>query len=469
MTSREKNLAIAVGAVAVVFVGYWGVNQYRQAKADLDRQIERKKNERNQVRRDKDLAVERADLWRNYGRQTRSMDLNEVQTRLRNELHRLAEECGLQDVRLALSRTTPVGKPGRRQKDFVRVLTASLDADGQMGDLVRFLFRLHGRPYQVRLKNLTLSASSRAKVEKGMVHLKASLETPILPPIRLVPRVIPDKPEVPEDQEKPRTVLTSLDGYNKAIVKRKIFLPYENVVIKAANPNPANGSELPQPEQPAVDLRWAAGGKEVIGYKVFFSSGTPTFNDPPIEPARSQTSIHRDGLKPGTYYWRVDTIHEDWEGMEITTRGDVWNFRVKPKPPERPSGGDPPPPPQTPVDAQFTVARILSSPVGQYVILEDRRNPNNPKPPERKVEVGQQLFDGILVYLHPRGVVSEKTEKDKPAEWRFHPIGTQVQPGMKNQAEFQNKYGDIYNELVKLRDKYTGITQRPADNPNTGG
>jgi hypothetical protein len=473
MTSREKNLGIAVGVVATIFIGYWGANQYQQARTDLDRQIQKKKEERNAVDRDRKRTVERADLWRDYGRQTLSMDPNEVQTRLRNELHRLAEECNLKDVRLTISRVTPVGKPSRKQKNFVRVLGASLDADGQMGDLVRFLFRLHGRPYQVRLKNLTLAAVTRGKVEKGTVHLKASLETPILPPTKLVPRVFPDKPDVPEEQEKPRTVLASLDDYSKAIVKRKIHLPYENVVIKAANAIPANGTALPQPEQPTVDLRWTAAGPGVIGYKVHFNAGAPTFRDPPIELARSQSTIRREGLKPGTYYWRVDTIHEDWEGVEVTTKGDVWNFRVNPKPPPpatRPvivRKGEAPPPP--PPDAHFTVARILSSPMGQYVILEDRRTRNNPRPPERKVEVGEPLFDGILVYLHPRGVVSEKVEEGKAPEWRFHPIGTQVQQGMTPQTEFLNKYGDIYNELVKLRDKYTGITQRPADSANAGG
>ncbi len=467
MTTREKNLAIAVGAVAVVFVGYWGVGQYTQAKADLDKQIQNKTDELQAVTREKRLVyTERVDQWREFGSQTLSMDPNQVQTRLRNEMNRLANESGLKDTRGSIHRNIAELGKARGPKDFVRVLSGSLDADGQVAEIVRFLYRLHGRPYLVRLKSLTLMRPS-TKAEKGVLHLQATLETPILPATKLVRQVIPSEPEVPEADEKPRTILTAFDGYHKPIVKRKIFQPYENVVVKAQNPNPANGSAL-QPEQATVDLRWATTPGEVIGYKVYFNEGGPNFKEkePAGDLSKSQNSLRREGLKVATYYWRVDVVHEDWEGEEMTTKGEVWNFRVPPKPITPVVG---PPPPVRPVDAEFTVARILSSPVSQYVVLEDRRNPNAPNPPERKVEIGQNLFDGKLIYLHPRGVVSEKAEPGKEPEWRFHPIGEQVERGMKRPDEFKKQHGDVYYELVKLKDQLTGITDRPAGGPKVGG
>lgn len=470
MTTREKKLSIVLGVAAAFGAMYWGVNKYREAKADLDRQIEQKHNEIAQIRKDKQFAVEAGDLWRAYGAQTLSMQLNEAQTHLRNELNRLAGECGLKEVTVTVGKAVEY-KPkapqrGRRkQKKFVNLLSATFRADGDLAGIARFLYRLHARPYMVRVKSLEFGRPTGRNAAKGMLSItNMSLETPILPPTTLVRNVMPAKLNVSEAEEQPRTELASFDEYQKKVVKRKLFQAYENVVVKAANPHPAAGAQLQ--EQTQAELRWTP-GVGAIGHKIYFGENTPNPSEEIGDLVGSQTSLMRKDLELNkTYYWRVDTVHEDWEGEVMTTKGDVWNFRVVPKPTQAPPPSNtvvqqPPPPP---ADAQFTVARILSSPMGQYVVLEDRRTPNNPNPPERKVEVGEPLFDGILVYVHPRGAVSEKD-----SQWRIHPMGQQVQAGMKPLSKENYQFGDVYIELVKLYERFKGITQRPDDRPEAGG
>lgn len=471
MTTREKNLAIAVGGVAALLVVYWGVGKYQEVKADLDREIEQKQREIAQIEKDKKLAIAAGDQWRAYGAQTLSMQPNEAQTHLRNELNRLANECGLKDVTVTVGKITEY-KPktshrGRRkQKQFVNLLDATFRAEGDLAGITRFLYRLHARPYMVRVRSFDVGRPNSRNAPKGMLSIAGmKLETPILPPTTLVKSIVPAKLNVSEAEEQPRTELTSFDAYQKKVVKRKLFQAYENVVVKATGPHPAVGAQLQ--EQTQTELRWRP-GNGAIGHKIYFGENTPNPTEQIGDLMGSQTSLMRKDLEVNkTYYWRVDTIHEDWEGEIVTTKGDVWNFRVVPKPPQIVVSNNedkPPPPPTPPADAQFTVARILSSPMGQYVVLEDRRVPNNPNPPERKVELGEPLFDGTLVFVHPRGAVSEKD-----GQWRIHPIGQQVQAGMKPLSKENYQFGDVYLELVKLYERFKGITQRPDDRPEAGG
>jgi hypothetical protein len=477
MTARERTMSLALGAAAVVFGSYWGFNKYQGAKAGLDTKIKNKLAELNEVGLKKQQCVKNVELWHNLGGQTLATNPTLAQTHLRDDLYKLAEECGLEHASGNIGKVVRLGRPASRdQKNFVQVLSASIHAEGHMDGIARFLYRLHARPYIVRVRSLTLTHPSRK--DKSILGMQAELETPLLPPTKLVSHFNTAPIGIPESQEKPRTLWATFEDYKKTVVRRKLLQPSEDIVVKAINPSPGMGGPLPYTATLA-DLHWAVPpqlSKYVKEYKVYWSEGSPGSLKLVSEPTATQPAkVHRDGLKiASTYFWRVDTVHEDWEGNEITTRGDVWNFHVAEKPVTVVKNHEdgvkpPPPPPPPPADAEFTVARILSSPMGQYVILEDRRG-NRPNPPEKKVELGEPLFDGKLVYLHPRGAVSVKGE-GKDREWRIHPMGEQVGPGMKILPDLAtgNLYGDVWQELTKLREKSNGITERPEASPVTGG
>jgi hypothetical protein len=125
-----------------------------------------------------------------------------------------------------------------------------------------------------------------------------------------------------------------------------------------------------------------------------------------------------------------------------------------------------PPPPIPPADADFVVGRLLSSPLTQQVVLEDRRNPAAPA--EKRVEIGQPLYDGTLVYIHPKGAVSEKTQENGSILLRIHPIGEPVR-NLQTIVENDARFPDVYYKVMKLKSKVAGITEGLDAGPVTGG
>lgn len=109
-------------------------------------------------------------------------------------------------------------------------------------------------------------------------------------------------------------------------------------------------------------------------------------------------------------------------------------------------GSPPPSLPPPPPDANLVLARVLSSPRSQQVVLED---PNNKSAPDKRVEVGDTLYGGTLIFIHPIGAVSEKDGKRT-----FHPIG---QPLNRGQALSETEHPAVFDALAKLEERLTGI------------
>ncbi|HSW44317.1 MAG TPA: hypothetical protein VLM89_01970 [Phycisphaerae bacterium] len=132
---------------------------------------------------------------------------------------------------------------------------------------------------------------------------------------------------------------------------------------------------------------------------------------------------------------------------------------IKPPPPPPPPGpgtrpagpGPPPPPPPPPADAQMVLGRLLSSPRGQLAVLE---NPARRGEDEYK-EVGDAMYGGTLVYVHPSGAV---TEMD--GQLRFHAIGEALQ-SCKVLTEQDQPI--VHHEVLKLREQATGISRGAGD------
>ncbi len=127
-----------------------------------------------------------------------------------------------------------------------------------------------------------------------------------------------------------------------------------------------------------------------------------------------------------------------------------------PAPPTPPTQAErppepPPPPPPPPRDAQMIVGRLLSSPRGQIVVLEDPRQRGGV---EEHREIGEEMYGGMLIFVHPQGAV---TEKD--GERRFHPIG---EPLQNCQPLTEREQPLVFNDLLKLESRMAGINRGPG-------
>jgi hypothetical protein len=131
-----------------------------------------------------------------------------------------------------------------------------------------------------------------------------------------------------------------------------------------------------------------------------------------------------------------------------------------PKPPpkraSKPEPKKPRPKPERkrpPADARMVLGRTLSSPRGQIAVLE------HPGPRGRGREdvykyVGDEMYGGVLVYVHPRGAVTQQDDG-----WLFHPLGEALNRGRELDG---SEEPIVYHEILKLRDRTKGISEAPG-------
>jgi hypothetical protein len=202
-------------------------------------------------------------------------------------------------------------------------------------------------------------------------------------------------------------------------------------VTKATNPNPAPGSTA----STDLAMSWTP-GIGATAHKIYLGT-----TQPPSEllATAAVNNFQKQGLMGATtYFWRVDEIIGD---KEIT--GDVWNFTTAT-----------PPPPPPPADSALILARILSSPRGQQVVLADPAQQQNPAAADKRVFVGESLYGGTLVYIHQKGAVSELN-----GALRFHALGEALQQAQPLTQEVQP---EVFHEVKKLEAHAAGISQRPG-------
>ncbi|GMU23715.1 MAG: hypothetical protein AMXMBFR13_37930 [Phycisphaerae bacterium] len=445
MTSREKVLTGLVGGAVAVFLAKEVVyDGYVGLLADRSDTIIAREASLKKAKDEQKQAKDAYDDWLEIGTQTLSTEVNEAQAVLRDELVMLTHpNSGLSKVSIALSQKTRFGK------NNLDVLAATVSGEGTLENVVKFLYRLHAQPYLVRVKSLVLSHPMDKDTPPNVLRMSARVETPLLPGLQKVPLALikPVKLEDGHRPEEPRGELASVDDYHKAITKRKITQPWEPPMpLKASNPRPAPNQQLI--EQTSVDLAFQP-HPQAKAHNVYF--GTQPNKLELIGELVDAHSIKRGDLVNGTYFWRVDET--DAEGNVF--QGDLWQFRITEKQivQDTPPPPPPPPPPIPPAYPDHIVGRVLSWPGGQQVVLEVRPNPQSITA-EVRLALGERLHDGTLVFVHPSGVV---TEKD--GQRRFHALG---QPVKQLQPLTEKEFPDVYDELVKLERRVSGITGRPG-------
>jgi len=437
MNPREKKLLIVVVSFGVL-IGVWkGSGKYRAWLDALDDKIDRKLEDKEEA----ELACTRArngmDVWKKVGAQTLSMEPTEGINILRDELYAISERIGLKNVAVNPGRTASWKKNG------VRRLPCSFSAVGRINEIVNFLYELETQPYLVRCTSLSLS-SSRKKEEKGLMSLSLRLDALVLPENKKVAKVVTavldpkQRKAVPE-----RLQLASAAAYSGKI-NVALFEPYKpplpgKVVLQA----PSNNAK--DQDKAGVMLRWkvASGAKK---YRIFLGPNVPSkrLAEIPSTTYRVPAKELKEGV---TYGWRVDAVNESG-----VTTGDMWRFKTKGVPVEGPDKlveldkSKPPPP-----DGHLVIGRILSSPFGQQIVLED---PRNKSADDQRKEVGEEVYGGTLVFVDLKGAVTE----DEQGRW-FHPKGEALQS---RQPLMEMDQPEIFHAIRKLEERAVGISRGPG-------
>lgn len=437
MNPREKKLLIVVVSFGVLVGGWEGSDRYRAWLDALDDKIEGKLEEQGEA----ELACSRArngmDVWKKVGAQTLSMTPTEGINILRDELYAMSERVGLKNVAINPGRTASWKKTG------VRRLPCSFSAAGGINEIVTFLYELETQPYLVRCTSLSLSPS-RKKEEKGLMSLSLRLDALVLPANKKVAKVATavldskQRKAVPE-----RLQLASAAAYSGKI-NAALFEPYKpplpgKVVLQA----PSNNAK--DQDKAGVMLRWkaASGAKK---YRIFLGPNAPSKRLAEI--TSTTYRVPAKELKEGvTYGWRVDAVNESG-----VTTGDMWRFSMKGVPgvvegSDKPVEPDKPPPP----DGHLVIGRILSSPFGQQIVLEDPRNKSDD---DQRKEVGEEVYGGTLVFVDLKGAVTE----DEQGRW-FHPKGEALQS---RQPLTEMDQPEIFHAIRKLEERSAGISRGPG-------
>ncbi len=433
-------MVLVLGGILALLAAWTVKSQYSKKLDSLDNEIARLQKDRDQIDSERRRLSIGMETWSKAGRQTLAVDEGQAQTLFRPDIDALVQEVGLKNGSVTLKGTPKFGKNG------LRVLNCTVSAEGKLESILKFFFKIHQRPYAVRFRGITVDQLVGKNIPKNTLRMNVDLDTLLMPDAKAddLPRVMPVNLSSTQPAEGPtRTKLAKFEDY-QGIIKRKVFEPWTPPIpapTKVMGHFPGPGGQLPVTAQ---QFRWTPSANAKT-YEVFLGEQSP-----PPSVQQGVTASSYQPLVPlvlgKTYYWRVDAFNVDG----LRTEGDVLQFTVYQAPPQavverRP---DPPPPPP---DANLVLARIVSSDRGQEVVLE---NPSNKGDEDKRVEVGETLYGGTLVFVHPKGAVSQKDDK----LW-YHPITKALRECVPLTEESQP---ELHYEVMKLEQRAAGISQRPG-------
>lgn len=438
MNPREKRMVLVLGALLALLVAWTVQNQYRKKIAALDAELARLENDRNRIELDQNRLRHGMEAWSQAGQQTLAEDDGKAQTLFRPDIDALVQEVGLKNGSVALKGVAKSGKNGLRN------LNCTVIAEGNLESILQFLFKVRQRLYAVRCREITIDQLTGKNVAKNTLRMTVDLDTLLMPDARAegLPRVMPVNLASQPAEPPIRTRLAQFEDYQD-IIKRKVFEPWTPPIPKpgkVVGHVPSPGGQLAVNAQ---QLRWNA-APHAKTYEVYLGE-----ENPPPSVGQGLSAPTYQPLVPlvlgKTYYWRVDSINE--EG--VRTDGDVLQFTVF-----QPTTPTPPPTPvvvQPPEDANLVLARIVSWDGSQQVVLE---NPSNKAADDKRVEIGETLHGGTLVFVHPKGAVSQKDDK----LW-YHPVTKALRECVPLTEEAQP---ELHYEVMKLEQRAAGISQRPG-------
>ena len=252
--NRQRLLLVVIGGLGALMMVKTILSLYQGALRTRSAEISRLKIKLAQAQADRDEAGANQREWEKFGQQTLSMDPSQTMLLLREELFDQVKKANLTKEKVDLGAVMMWGK------NKVRVLTCTVTAEGNMEQMVRFLYALHRRPYAVRVQSLSLSQQTGKNVPKGQLKLNAKLETMILPPNGKVARITPVDLKANKDKEVDRTQFAKLDDY-RVILDRKMWEEYVPPLPgKASSPTPP--MDAANIEGTQVTLTWKPARRE---------------------------------------------------------------------------------------------------------------------------------------------------------------------------------------------------------------
>jgi len=172
MSAREKaGIAVAAIVVLVVFVDRFIVNPMAVRMHRLNREI---KASENDLRLDIGLAGQKDAVSAEYGKYSayvrKSGSDEEEQTKMFGEIEELERKSGVSPVNMK-----PIAP---RTVDFYKKYEVELEVEGEMEQVVNFLYLLNNSPQLLRAEKVTLSPRDR---DSAAVKAKVNVTKVVMP------------------------------------------------------------------------------------------------------------------------------------------------------------------------------------------------------------------------------------------------------------------------------------------------
>ncbi|HUW81390.1 MAG TPA: hypothetical protein VMZ31_01185 [Phycisphaerae bacterium] len=246
MSKRERILAVVVGAVAVVMIGWKLVDKLVIEPAErLDTRIQAAKRKLDNLGQLLAQKVHYVRQWDDLAARTLAVSDEAVVTGLDAKIKALLEKHKLQQVSVTPQGAGPLGRTKLRQVRF------GVNAQGKLTDVVGLLYGFYRLPYLVRIRDLTLSPVGKSKGDQ--LKLTARIETLVLPSTKIVPDLQVAPADASEGDGPGRLTRGATLASFAGIARRNPFVPWEPPPPPPTKPREVVTKPPPrQPAEPAV-------------------------------------------------------------------------------------------------------------------------------------------------------------------------------------------------------------------------
>jgi Tfp pilus assembly protein PilO len=192
MNTRERILAILVGAVIVGYIGFSGIRTLViEPHRQLLKDISEAREELSSLRAQQERLPKRIDEWETWTARALAMDAEEAQSVLRENLNGLMLEAGMTNPRFSRPRAQKHLLYNNRGP-FEEVLVP-VTVTGKYPQLVSFLKAFYEQPYLSSLRKVNVkvqrTASRSARSKKSTAVTEPSLEINLTAAAMVLPEV----------------------------------------------------------------------------------------------------------------------------------------------------------------------------------------------------------------------------------------------------------------------------------------
>jgi hypothetical protein len=227
MNPREKRLAFILGVAAAAFIGYqmvWPAIQSSVFAVDDD--IKELKDDVFDLEEDIEAVASYRDAYRDYVARTGVTEPAKVKSVLHARLTKLIEQAGLRDYSVTPKKNRELRPPKdlRLKKDIkIELVGFSINADGELDNIIRFLKDFYELPYIAYLTSVTIDPPTQRSKERGMTTSRLILTVDAVVPPAFDPEVSEVNPAL---LEQPARVVKHRNSDYNYIAERRPFDEY---------------------------------------------------------------------------------------------------------------------------------------------------------------------------------------------------------------------------------------------------